>query len=412
MIIDRILKLVFIFSACGILAVGFFYDNRLPQLFNINSSILIASCYAVSSILLISKIKRIIFNNLKFTLYILFMLVVMITPILWMIFGVNQYGMMKYISFTLITIPICIIICEVMSYKDIKLMAIIFCVISVVLMILGYQNFEMAEELQGQRMAVLGGGPIVFGRWLLIGSIILLFHPNSSKYLKILIVPLLIFMAFAAGSRGPVYGFFIVMCIYIFLNFRSQWLRIFYIIMSVLCLSSSVYFFDSLGFTNINLENRYLELGNPAKRMQDPTSGGYARIDRIDRSISLIDDYPFGVGMGNWAAFSNKNYSNNANIYHRDKEYAHNIILEITNESGFIVALLFLLVVIIFFISSFDQLKLGNNELTRLFYVLTMFILINTMISGDLTDSRFFFVFLSLYIASITLPNNKTHLNE
>ena len=129
MIIDKILKLVFIFSACGILAVGFFYDNRLPQLFNINSSILIASFYSVSSILLISKIKRITFNNLKFTLYILFMLVVLITPILWMIFGVNQYGVMKYISFTLITIPICIIICEVMSYKDISLMAIIFCVI-------------------------------------------------------------------------------------------------------------------------------------------------------------------------------------------------------------------------------------------------------------------------------------------
>ena len=412
MIIDKILKLVFIFSACGILAVGFFYDNRLPQLFNINSSILIASFYSVSSILLISKIKRITFNNLKFTLYILFMLVVLITPILWMIFGVNQYGVMKYISFTLITIPICIIICEVMSYKDISLMAIIFCVISVTLMILGYQNFEMAEELQGQRMAVLGGGPIVFGRWLLIGAIILLFHPKSSKLFKIFIVPLLIFMAFAAGSRGPVYGFFIVMCIYIFLNFRTHWLRFFYIIISVLFLSSSVYFFDTIGFTNINIENRYMELGNPAKRMQNPTSGGYARIDRIDRSISLVDDYPFGVGMGNWATFTNKNYSNNTNLYHRDKEYAHNIILEILNESGFVVAVVFLALLIIFFISYVNYLRLNENKLTRLFFLLTLFILVNTMISGDLTDSRFFFVFLSLYISSIFLSKKNKFSHE
>lgn len=401
--LEKIIKLVFIFSACGLISIGYFYDDRL-DFFGLNISIVISFLYLVSSILLLFKIRVLRFNIPKFILYVFFGSLILFTPLFWMHFGYNIYGIQKYLSFSLMIVPISIIIIETFNKKDMELMMwILFCV-SFFLMILGYQDFENAKSLQGQRMAVLGGGPIVFGRWLIIGSLILFFHPKVKSVYKFIILPLFIFMAFAAGSRGPMYSFIIIMMFYLIVTFRKNGIRFLFFTCCALIFIFSIKIFDKMEFDTIDIQNRYLELGNPAKRMTNPTVGGYARIDRVKRSVNLVVRYPLGVGIGNWAQQTNEF----SDLSHRDKEYPHNIVLELANETGLLVAVIFLSLIFTVFLLASSEFQKNNHYLLRIFFILFLYMLINTMISGDLTDSRFLFIFLSLYLAhSLSIKENK-----
>ena len=389
--IDKIIKVLFIFSSSGLMAVGYFYDDRL-SIYDINISVLISVFYILSGILLLLTIRTLRFTIPKTILYAFFILFVLATPLLWINFGYNIYGIQKYVSFSLIVIPTCIIILETFSRKDIHFMIWVLFSISCFLLFLGYQGFDNAKELQGQRMAVMGGGPIVFGRWILVGALILFFSTRFKTRYKFLLIPLFMFMAFAAGSRGPMYAFILVIFLYLFFNFRKHALRIFSLISVSILFFSSIYIFDAMGYETIDIQNRYHELGNPAKRMTNPTVGGYARVDRIKRSTNLIVRYPLGVGTGNWAKETNRF----SDLHHRDKEYAHNIVLELINESGLIVGLFFLLLIFSIITS---RLGLTYSDTSRICFILFIYMLINAMISGDLMDSRLLFIFLSLYLS-------------
>ena len=393
--LEKIIKFIFILSSCGLISVGNFYDDRLI-FFGINISFVISGLYVFSLMSLLIKVRDIKFSISKFILYTFFLLVIVLSPILWLIFEVNQYGVIKYLTFLFITVPISVVILELFTERDMNFMIWVLFSVSFLLMFLGYQNFESAKDLQGQRMAVLGGGPIVFGRWLMFGSLILLFHPNVKKIYKFLIVPLFIFMAFAAGSRGPMYSFVLIISFYLFFTFRHNFSKIFSLSILVCLIFSSLFLFDKLGIKTVDIHNTYIELGNPAKRMSDPTLGGYARIDRIDRSINLVMTYPLGVGIGNWAKETNRF----SDLHHRDKEYAHNIVLELANESGIIVAIVFLILIFSVLSSAFNNFQLvSSSSYLTLFFILFMYMLINTFISGDLMDSRFLFIFLSFFLS-------------
>jgi O-antigen ligase len=240
-------------------------------------------------------------------------------------------------------------------------------------------------------MSVMGGGPIVFSRWLVIGSLILFLHPNVNKIYKYLFVPLFILFSLMAGSRGPIYSYAIIMIIYFVFTFRKNILKV--LVLSLLALS--VVFL-------IPVENNKNEYGNTSRVVMGTSIGGYARIDRIERSVKLMTISPLGVGTGNWAMESNKF----SLLSHRDKEYAHNIILELANESGILISIVFLILVVLLFMSAFEVIREKERYLSRIFFVLFFFMLLNALVSGDLMDDRFLFIFLSLYLSSVTLENN------
>ena len=389
---EYIIKFIFIFSSCGLISIGYFFDERL-DFYGINLSTVISIFYSISAFLLLIQIKTIKFTKPKFVLYFFYLLLIISTPLLWLHFGVNEYGIRKFITFSLLIVPISVIILEVFTKKDNVFMMWVLFSVAALLLLLGILNIEEASQLKGGRMSVMGGGPIVFARWLVIGSLILFFHPNVKKNYKYLFVPLFLLLALTAGSRGPMYSYVIVMFVYFVFTFRKNIIKI--SILSLLALSTVFL---------IPMENNENEYGNTSRVIMGASSGGYARIDRIKRSVKLMTISPLGVGTGNWAMESNKF----SLLSHRDKEYAHNIILELANESGILISIVFLILVVLLFISAFEVIREKERYLSRIFFVLFFFMLLNALVSGDLMDDRFLFIFLSLYLSSVTLEKQLT----
>lgn len=382
--LDYIVKNIYLFSAAAMLSIGHFYDERLV-IYNINITLIISIFYTISSLLLLLKNKTMAISVSKFVFYLFSILLVITTPINWLVFGVNDYGLDKFISFSLIVIPICYIAIEVLNKQDINKLLWILVGVSTMLMILGYINYEEISSYRGGRMTVMGGGPIVFGRWMLIAVLVIVFNKNKySKYLYLLI-PLFLFMSFTAGSRGPLYSFVIILFLYFLFTFRKNFIKI--VIFT---------FLGIISITTLSLTEKDKGAGSQStSRIFNTSINPYARVDRIIRSVKLISEAPLGVGIGNWAQESNKF----SDLSHPDKEYAHNIFLELINESGIVVLLLFIILLITIVDSSLFLLFFQNNYyFSRLIFILFLYLFINALVSGDIVDNRFMFIMLSLFI--------------
>jgi hypothetical protein len=382
--LDFIIKNIYLFSAAAMLSIGHLYDERL-EIYNINITLIISIFYFISSLLLILKNKTMTISVSKFVFYLFFILLVIITPINWIIYGVNDYGLDKFIFFSLIIIPFCYIAIEILNQQDINKFLWILVGVSTMLMMLGYLNYDEISSFQGGRMTVMGGGPIVFSRWMIFAVLVILFNKNKySKFLYFL-VPLFLFMSFVAGSRGPLFAFSIILLLYFLLSFRKNFTKI--IIVSVLGITS---------ITTLSLTDNDKGVGSQStSRIFSTTIGSYARIDRVKRSVELVFRAPFGVGMGNWAQESN----NTSDHQHEDKQYSHNIFFELMNESGILVLSLFIILLLTILDSSlFLFFYEEKHFFIRLTFILFVYLFINALVSGDIVDNRFMFIMLALFI--------------
>ena len=382
--LDFIIKNIYLFSAAAMLSIGHLYDERL-EIYNINITLIISIFYFISSLLLILKNKTMTISVSKFVFYLFFILLVIITPINWIIYGVNDYGLDKFIFFSLIIIPFCYIAIEILNQQDINKFLWILVGVSTMLMILGLLNLEEISSYRGGRITAMGGGPIVFSRWMMFVVLVILFNKNKyTKYLYLLI-PLFLFMSFTAGSRGPLYAFVIILFLYFLFSFRRNFIKI--IILSFLSITS---------ITTLSLTENDKGVGSQStSRIFNTSIGSYARIDRVKRSIKLISKSPFGVGIGNWAQESNKF----SDLSHPDKEYAHNIFLELLNESGIVILLMFVVLLITILDSSLFLFFFHENYyFSRLIFILFAYFFINALVSGDIVDNRLMFIMLALFI--------------
>ena len=382
--IDFIIKNIYLFSAAAMLSIGRFYDERLV-IYDINITLVISVFYSFTSLFLILKNKIIQINVPKFVFYFFLALLIVIAPINWAIYGLNDYGLHKFISFSLIVMPSCYIAIEVLNKQDINKFLWILVGVSTFLLLLGLSELDQISSLEGGRMTALGGGPIVFGRWMIIAVLIIVFNKNKYSNYLYLLVPLFLFMSFTAGSRGPLYSFVIILLLYFLFSFRKNFIRI--VLFS---------FLGILSITTLSLTEKDKGAGSQStSRIFNTSINPYARVDRVVRSIKLIPEAPLGVGIGNWAQESNKF----SDLSHPDKEYAHNIFLELINESGIVVLLLFIILLITILDSSLFLLFFQKNYyFSRLIFILFLYLFINSLVSGDIVDNRFMFIMLSLFI--------------
>ena len=76
--------------------------------------------------------------------------------------------------------------------------------------------------------------------------------------------------------------------------------------------------------------------------------------------------------------------------------YPHNIFMEIFCELGLFTGLLFFVYVIKVFLDNFRSIIEQKNNLHQLIFYIFAYLLFNSMISGDLSDARLLFIFMSL----------------
>jgi len=400
--VKDIFSWIFLFSASAMLAIGRIYDERL-DVFEIKFSLILSLVYIVSICILITSIKNVKLGKTKKTLLLFYSYLFIITPILWIIFEYMEYGfhnttyeymeygILKYLNFILIVIPISIIISERFNYHDVSYLFKILLFLTLTLSVLGV--VELLSDIEG-RLSVLGGGPIVFARWMNFSILILIFYPQTKwKSIRYLLVVLFMLLSFAAGSRGPVFAVLISLAVYFALNFRRTFYKV--ILFSVL-------FISAIMATSIG--EKVIKLGGVDRIVMNITGGGSvqstgARIDFLDRSLALLIEKPYGVGCGNWQVQANKNNSK----YLMAHAYPHNLLFELINEYGILAGLIFLLLMWQTFYLSYQKMIAYKNNKSSfyalLFYSL-IFFFINSMVSGDLGDARMLFVIVAMIVIS------------
>ena len=91
-------------------------------------------------------------------------------------------GFFKFLNFILITVPISIIITEKFKYQDVKNIFLILLGVVFLLLFFALTGIFETPRPDG-RISILGGGPIIFGRWMGFGVLALFFLPFKRMYL-------------------------------------------------------------------------------------------------------------------------------------------------------------------------------------------------------------------------------------
>ena len=377
----KVLIFLFILFASAMLAIGRFYDSRL-EIYGFNLTILLSFFYCIFCIALFLTKKSIKISVLKLLQYLFYFSIIVSNLILWMFYDVQEYGVIKFVNLLLITIPISIIVSEYFKIKDRNFFIYILLSISVFLLLIAIFNFS---SLSSTRSGVLGGGPIVLSRWLCFGALILFFHPRIKNF-RLLYVTIFLVMSLFTGSRGPFFSFLFVMFIYLLINFR----RIFLKVLFVLSLLVSIIFISGL-------YNKLAEYKTVSRIFMNLNKGGMnkstGRSILYKTSVNEFLSHPFGVGSGNFVEYSDKR------IYLKNKKlfYPHNIFLEIFTEFGLFSGLLFFIYIFYSTIKSYKlNIKDRNNDYGNLLFYTFAFLILNSMISGDLNDARLLLVFIPL----------------
>jgi|TARA_B110000459_G_scaffold30792_1_gene31511 O-antigen ligase len=383
--IKNIFSFLFLLAACAELAIGRVYDERL-SIYGINLSLIISFFFFLTAVLLLSSIKKIILTRSKIILFGFFILLLIVNPILWLVYGVYEYGFFKFLNFILIAIPISIIITEKFKYQDVKNIFLIL--LGVVFLLLFFALTGLFETPRPDgRISILGGGPIIFGRWMGFGVLALFFLPFKKMYLpRLCFILIFIIYCLVSGSRGPFISLLLIFTLYFFLNFRKIFSRL-----SVLVLLLLAVFFGT------NISNNISELGrtdrvflNVAKRGGSNQST-QTRYELVDRSYELMKKHPFGIGAGNWQLKANQLDPTHLMAH----EYPHNLLFEIINEYGLLAGILLLILIFHVTYTSFAKMINHYNSSSSLYpflFYLWIFLLFNAMLSGSLNDSRLLFV--------------------
>ena len=382
---------IFLFLSCALLAIGRVYDERL-EIAEINLGIFLSVIYLVSVIFMLFSIKKTILSKSKVLFYSFYLLALLMTPILWLVFDVTDYGFEKAINFWLIVIPISVVIAEKYERKDVLNTFYILLAVTCLLALLSFFGPSITERADG-RMTALGGGPIVFARWMGFGIITLLFIPVKIKYIyKYSLILIFFILALATGSRGPILGLFLTGFVYVFLNFNRVIVRIslgVFLVISVLVFSG--------------VEKQIAKLGNSKRVFMNISKKGGSKQSTSTRnnlaigSFLLLQNYPLGVGAGNWQLITNKL----SPTHLMPLEYPHNLVLEVACEYGIpTVLVLLLLFLYVFHLSYHKMIKYKNDKTSfyPLLFYLFLFFFFNSLVSGMLNDSRLLFVVISCII--------------
>ncbi|MFF2446731.1 O-antigen ligase family protein [Neobacillus sp. NPDC058068] len=243
---------------------------------------------------------------------------------------------------------------------------------------------------------VLGGNYIEFSRVLGLAAIILtyiLLFIKRNKWTKFFIAFLLLFMLFNilnAGARGPllalIISLFPILFYGSFIRNRSFKLHVSVIYVAAASFIGMLYI-GLLYFTN-NLPTALLRI---MVIFQEQGMGASAatRLEYYNQSLLYWkENLLFGNGIGAWPLLHD-----GMDI----KNYPHNIILELGSELGLIGIILF----VFLHLYIIRDLHAANKSFSFFSLLLTsilIFYFINSLISGDINENRYYFAFLGVSI--------------
>lgn len=241
----------------------------------------------------------------------------------------------------------------------------------------------------GQFVEVLGGNYIGVSRVIGVGLLISLFGLVYTKKtnLKIFLMSLLLVMFFlllSVGGRGPLIACLMAALSILPWNISVYGLTGIYFKKRILPLCILAF----LGVVGIGflIVSGYLTTTISRILVLFDAGMGKSASTRLQYYASAVDqwiNHPiFGNGLGSWPVLYGSGDV---------RGYPHNLFLEIFSEMGIVGVTLFCLLLLSSFYFFASNKFLLDNELSVLMFMILIYALINSMISGDLADNRFLF---------------------
>jgi len=388
------------FFLLPVFAIGSFYDKRLA-IGDFNFTYLFTLLYVVAFVVFLKRpTNRIIASHL----FLIFVFTFIIVTINWSIWGINvdgDYSVNKLITLSCITFPVCFYVNSFKTENDILVFLKQISLIGFFLGLVGFAQIVSSGGIGESRLAVLGGGPIVFSRWVGLFFIVFLFNYSLRGYLKIPVLIVCLALMTFSGSKGPLFILILVLLILLLRN-KKIW-----ILLGLMYLLIQINLQTILGLFSQNIMLTRIFGLNESSSITSGTSSS-ARLSLLSESKNAILENPFGYGLGNFSIYGDKSKILG------DSGYPHNFLIETWLESG----IFLLLIVIAYFAVLFrDTIRTIFNKINPPSATQTtvigiwLFYLFNSLVSGDLSDARFLIVFTALYFVLIQANNKSKQLS-
>jgi len=241
---------------------------------------------------------------------------------------------------------------------------------------------------------VLGGNYLGVGRvvgFSAISALGLLFLTDRgiNKLVRVMLIASLGFFLLTllvVGARGPfvatVISILVMLLIILFVYYKKFAQYVFYI--AVLSVLFGLLLPHIPAVTLKRLDVLFTESGGVSVE---------GRLSRYSFSINLASSNPFlGSGLSSFYYY----YKDSAE---KDRDYPHNIFLEIFSELGVIGLILFIMLLTLPFLNFYSRKLRYDQQLLRfIIMALYFFDFINSQVSGDLSDNRTLFSSIGLLL--------------
>jgi O-antigen ligase len=379
-----------------VLALGSFYDSRLGSE-NFNISLLFSLFYFFSFIFFFKKK-----GNSKISIFLIFILIItsVINIVNWSIWGVNDfedYSINKYIVLNCITLPICFLVSKFKNEEDFSIFLKQISLVGLLLALLGSVQIIL-NGFGESRLAVFGGGPIVFSRWVGLFVLIFAINFNINRFYKIPIILICFVLIILSGSKGP---FFFLLLTFFIITVKNKKL------IGVVLLLFAVIRYQINNITAVLSTNpklvRLFGLDETSNITSGTSSSG--RFSLLENSILSIKENIFGYGLGNFSVYSDfKKVLGSGG-------YPHNFFVEIWLELGILVLIIVIFVFTKILIDIYKTVYLSTvimSKNKKTIISIWIFYFLNSMVSGDLSDARFLIVFTAVYFAYLLRAKNES----
>ena len=252
-------------------------------------------------------------------------------------------------------------------------------------------NLEIRSQDSDGDITRIGAG------WLMgMAILLLLFYPLSrirqrQRVLLILLLPLFSFGLMASAARGPIFGLTIAALIGMATLLKEGRLRA--------TTAAALLLFLVAGVGGAYLVLRQTDLGKYTAKAgelellftEGAASGTAAnRMGFYQATISAIPNQPLlGSGIGSWSTFY---YGND------QRNYPHNLLLEIAFEEGLVGLTAFLALLLLVGVSIVRMLRASRSHFLAL-ALLVLYCLIVSLFSGDLDDNRVLWLWIGVTLA-------------
>ena len=388
------------FLLLPVFAIGGFYDRRLA-IGDFNLTYLFSALFIITLIISFNKKGNKIVRGHLFFLFVLSFIVTLINWLIWGFNDFDDYSINKLIVLSLITFPVCFYITTFKSENDVKIFLQQISLIGLLLGLLGFVQIISGGGGGESRLAVFGGGPIVFSRWVGLFFIIFLYNFSVKKVFKIIALSICIILMLFSGSKGP---FFFLLLTLFLLHVKNKNIIIFVATLYFLVKLNSSFILTYL--SKYPMLVRIFGLDETSSITEGTSSS--ARVSLINESLVSIYDNPLGYGLGNFSR-----YSDTSGVL-GPTGYPHNFFIETWLESGFIVLLIVVVYFCILLTNVFKSLYFKGFPLTQTkksMIAVWIFYFLNSLVSGDLSDARFLIVFTVLYFVLNNIIKKNKHEN-